>query len=176
MLGLGYKSHENVADSKERYSNLPQLMVDQGLIQSQTYSLWPDGLESSTGTILFGGVDTEKFLGTLQTLPIERTNQLINELEITLSGLSISNSWRSQSLSRDLPAAVLFDSGSGITYPNHLTDDIYTVFNVEWDQRMRFAIMDCLPPHSYQSVVFAFTSVKFSVPPVRVGFPCQFSG
>jgi hypothetical protein len=106
-------------------------MVDAKLIQSSAYSLWLDDLEANTGSILFGGIDTQKFHGTLSTLPIQQEFSTFAEFLITLSGVSLTQNGQTQTLSQNLPTAVLLDSGSSLTYlPNDLTQAIYTALKV----------------------------------------------
>jgi hypothetical protein len=72
ILGIGYTLNE-VAVARaglDPYPNLPQKLVNDGTISTNAYSLWLNDLDSSTGSILFGGVDTDKFHGELKTLPI----------------------------------------------------------------------------------------------------------
>lgn len=175
VLGLGFKSLESVVDSEEIYSNLPQLMVDQGLIQSNAYSLWLDDLQSSTDTIMFGGVDTEKFHGTLQTLPIERINGSLDAFIITLSGLSVASNGRGLSSSRGRPTIVLLDSGTTFTYlPAHLIEDVYAALNVElpWDSTT--PVVNCSLANSDKTVDFFFSPAKISVPLTELVFPIKF--
>ena len=67
-----------------------QLLAD-GVIQSNAFSLWLNDLDASTGSILFGGIDTEKFEGTLATLPIQKESGYYAEFLITLTGVSLGN-------------------------------------------------------------------------------------
>src|SRR5208282_278258 len=73
------------------YPNLVDKMVAQNLIQSRAYSLYLDDQDASTGIILFGGVDTDKFYGPLATFPINVDNTgTTSAFVITLTGLSLS--------------------------------------------------------------------------------------
>ena len=170
VLGIGYTSNEVQVNynNGRPYSNLPQLMVDRGTIQSNSYSLWLDDLESSTGSILFGGVDTDKFHGNLQTLPIQQVFNQFSEFIITLSGLSVSgggSSIRAQTFSDSLPTPVLLDSGSSLTYlPNVLVDDIYSALSVQYSSKDQLAIVDCTLQDQNATLDFAFTSINISVP------------
>ena len=67
-------------------------MVKDGMIQSNAYSLWLNDLDANTGNILFGGIDTEKYMGSLQTLPIQNDGApYFSEFIITLTGLRFGN-------------------------------------------------------------------------------------
>lgn len=142
ILGIGYTADEaqvNTARLKS-YANLPQAMANAGLIRSNAYSLWLNDLDASTGSILFGGVDTAKYTGQLQTIPIQKVFDQYAEFIITLTGVDLVNNGNNQSMTTDLPTAVILDSGSSLAYlPNDLTSAIYSAFEVEYDQSQELA-------------------------------------
>jgi hypothetical protein len=74
VLGIGYTTDEAVVNHQSSYANLPKAMVADGLINSNAYSLWLNDLDANTGSILFGGVDSDKYTGDLETLPIQKIN------------------------------------------------------------------------------------------------------
>ena len=167
ILGIGYTADEsqvNTANLKA-YANLPQAMANAGLIKSNAYSLWLDDLQANTGSIIFGGVDTDKYTGDLQTLPIQKEFGEYAELIITLSSMSIVNGGKTQSLNTDLPTAVILDSGSSLTYlPNDLTSAIYTALDVEYSQQDGAAFASCDLANENITLDFTFTSPKISIP------------
>ena len=117
ILGIGYAADEaqaNTANLKP-YANLPEALVNAGLVKSNAYSLWLDDLEANAGSIIFGGVDTDKYTGSLQTLPIQKEFDEYAEIIITLSSMSIINGGKTQSLDNDLPTAVILDSGKALS-------------------------------------------------------------
>ena len=167
ILGIGYPSNEVQVNrnNKKSYANLPQALSDAKLIQSSAYSLWLDDLESSTGSILFGGVDTEKFHGTLSTLPIQQEFGTFSEFIITLSGLSLTQGGSTKTFSTNLPAPVLLDSGSSLTYlPNDLTQDVYTAVKAQFSGQNQAAFVSCDLANSNDTLDFTFTDPKISVP------------
>ncbi len=165
ILGIGYVADEaqvNTAHLKS-YANLPQALVNAGFIKSTAYSLWLDDLEADTGSIIFGGVDTDKYTGQLQTLPIQKEFDEYAEFIITLSSMSIVIGGETQSLNTDLPTAVILDSGSSLTYlPN--TDAIYTALNVEYSQQDGAAFASCDLANENITLDFKFTSPTISIP------------
>ena len=167
ILGIGYPADEaqvNTASSKP-YANLPQAMANAGLIKSNAYSLWLDDLEANTGSIIFGGVDTDKYTGQLQTLPIQKEFNEYAELIITLSSVSINNGSKIQKLSTDLPTAVILDSGSSLTYlPNDLTTAIYSALDAEYSQQDGAAFVSCGLANKNITLDFTFTSPTVSIP------------
>jgi hypothetical protein len=64
VIGIGYNINEASITSFTSipYPNLVDQMVSQGLINTKSYSLYLDDLEEATGSIIFGGVDTDKFM------------------------------------------------------------------------------------------------------------------
>lgn len=167
ILGIGYVADEAQVNSANlrSYANLPQAMANAGLINSNAYSLWLDDLAANTGSIIFGGVDTDKYIGQLQTLPIQREFDEYAELIITLSSMSIVNDGRTESQNTDLPTAVILDSGSSLTYlPNDLTSAIYTALNVQYSQQNGAAFANCDLANENITLDFTFTSPTISIP------------
>lgn len=167
VLGIGYASNEvqAVVNGKETYANLPQAMVKEGLINSAAYSLWLNDLEASKGSILFGGVDTEKFHGELQTLPVQKVNGRYSQLIIALTGVSFSSGSTSHSYSTSaLPAAVLLDSGSTLTYlPNSLAEGIYKDLPIVYDSSSGAGYVPCSLMNDNINITYTFSSPAITV-------------
>ena len=174
VMGIGYPSLESQAVSlnEQTYANLPQAMVDQGIIRSNAYSLWLNDLDSSRGTALFGGVDTDKYHGSLSTLPIQKVQGTYLEMLVTLTGVTLVDSGRNTSQvpsgSSSLPTAVLLDSGSTLSYiPQDIADSIYSSlssFDVTYDTQEQQTFCDCNLANSPITVDFIFSGVLISVP------------
>lgn len=152
-------------NGKETYANLPQAMVKEGLINSAAYSLWLNDLEASKGSILFGGVDTEKFHGELQTLPVQMVNGRYSQLIIALTGLSFSSESTHRSYSTSaLPTAVLLDSGSTLTYlPNPLVEDIYKDLPISYDSTSGAGYVPCGITDNNINITYTFSSPTIMV-------------
>lgn len=165
ILGIGYAADEaqvNVANL-EPYANLPQALVNAGLIKSNAYSLWLDDIDANTGSIVFGGVDIEKFTGKLDTLPVQKEFDEYAEFIITLSSMSIVNGGNTQSLNTDLPTAVILDSGSSLTYlPN--ANAIYSALNLQYSPQDGAAFASCDLANQNITLDFTFTSPTISIP------------
>ena len=168
VMGIGYPALEvqSANNGEQPYANAPQAMVNEGLIQSNAYSLWLDDLASSTGSILFGGVDTDKYHGSLSTLPIQREQGAYLEMLVTLTGVSITQDGRNSSeTTTELPAAVLLDSGSTLSYlPQTLTQNIYRALGVRLDQQQGVGIVPCSLANANDTIEFSFSGVVISVP------------
>ncbi|KAK0512749.1 hypothetical protein JMJ35_004766 [Cladonia borealis] len=166
ILGIGYTADEAQADTarQKSYANLPQAMTNNGLIQSNAYSLWLNDLEANTGSILFGGVDTDKYTGSLESVPIQTVDDTYAEFLITLTDMSLTDGTTTQNLTTDLPTVVILDSGSSLTYlPNDLTSAIYSALKVQYDQEQQLGACSCSLANENITIDFTFTSATISV-------------
>ena len=164
VLGIGYTADESQARLKS-YANLPQAMVNNGLIQSNAYSLWLNDLNANTGSILFGGVDTAKYIGPLHSVPIQKIYGTYAAFLITLTSMSLSGSKNNKNLTTDLPTAVFLDSGSSLTYlPNDLTMAIYSALNVQYNPAQTTGLCSCGLASENLTLDFTFTSPTISIP------------
>ena len=166
ILGIGYQNDEGLIErGGKAYSNMPMAMVSDGFIQSNAYSIWLDDLEASTGSILFGGVDTGKYHGSLQSLPIQKENGQYAEFIITLSGFNLLNDGKSTSLTSGLPAPIILDAGSSITYlPDNLAQSIFQALDVQYNQNEGAGYASCDFVNQNISVAFVFSGVTITVP------------
>jgi len=168
ILGIGYVINEVQANrnNKQPYPNVPQLMADKGLINSNAYSLWLNDLDANTGSILFGGVNTDKYHGQLQTLPILKEGSDYAEFVIAMTGMSVSNNGRKSSLTfggKSTP--VLLDSGSSLTYlPDTLAQDLFNQVGAQYDNQQQAAYVSCSLMNNDSTVDFTFSSPTISVP------------
>ena len=166
ILGIGYTADEAQADRarQKSYPNLPQAMANGGLIQSNAYSLWLNDLEANTGSILFGGVDTDKYTGSLQSVPIQKELDQYAEFLITLTDVGLTDGTTTQNLTTDLPTVVILDSGSSLTYlPNDLTSAIYSALKVQYDSSQQLGLCSCSLANENITIDFTFSSPTISV-------------
>jgi len=85
ILGIGYSA--NVA-TRKRYPNIMDQFIEQKLISVKAYSLWLNDRRSTSGSLLFGGIDTNKFFGRLHVVPVLKP---ANQLEYTAFEVSFTN-------------------------------------------------------------------------------------
>lgn len=142
ILGIGYPSNEvqvvNAGD--DPYPNLPAKLKADGTISSNAYSLWLNDLDASRGSLLFGGVDRDRYEGDLVSFPVQKVAGDFYEFFITLTGFD----WGSDKLGQDMALAVLLDSGSSLSYlPNDLFDTIFSDVNAQYDQSTGTPYVDC---------------------------------
>ncbi|KAK5989092.1 putative aspartic-type endopeptidase OPSB [Cladobotryum mycophilum] len=157
IAGIGYTANEVQANRAglKPYNNLPAALVAQGFISSNAYSLWLDDLQSNTGRLLFGGVDTTRFHGNLVTLPVQKTGNVFSAFYVTMTGLSVG----STSLADNQALAVLLDSGTSLTYlPNNLVASIYKQVNATYQPTQSVGFIPCSASKSNVSLTFRFSN------------------
>lgn len=140
-------------------------MVNKGLIKSSAYSLWLNDLDANTGSILFGGVNTKKYHGTLETLPIQKAGGVYSEFVIALTSVFLSNSSGTTNYtSSALPAAVLLDSGSSLTYlPDVIVEGIFNDLEVSYDSSSGVGYMPCSSSSQNVNISYTFSSPTINV-------------
>jgi hypothetical protein len=162
ILGVGYPDNEaTITTTGKTYANVPQLMAEEGKISTVAYSLWLNDLDANTGSILFGGVDSDKFHGSLETVPIIQEEGAYREFIIGLSSLTAAG----QNLFSDNPVPVLLDSGSSLTYlPTTYAQALFEVFSASYDSQSGAAVVNCDLASSSETVDFSFSGATISVP------------
>jgi hypothetical protein len=172
VMGVGYRLNEAILQfpGGQPYPNLVDQLVSQGFIQSRTYSLYLDDISASKGTILFGGVDSEKYTGSLSTFPINTdiTGAAL-QFVITLTGMSVTLPG-----SRELgvgqsslyPLNVLLDSGSSyISLPTSMVRGIGQAMGATFSNQLGgYILPNCKQQFADGSLNFYFSGVRLSVP------------
>jgi len=161
ILGVGYATNVAlVGVTGQTYQNLPLLMASAKIINSPAYSLWLNDLDANTGSVLFGGVDTEKFNGMLSSLPIIKENGQYREFIVALTALKVAGQ---SVVSTAIP--VLLDSGSSLSYlPTNYAQAVFTIFNAKYSSQAGAAIVDCSYMNSQQTIDFTFSGITITVP------------
>ncbi|KAJ6120225.1 hypothetical protein N7523_004505 [Penicillium sp. IBT 18751x] len=167
VLGIGYTTNEVQVgvNGEPAYANLPKAMVKNGVIKSTAYSLWLNDLDANTGSILFGGVNTDKYHGTLETLPIQKVSGIYAEFIIALTAVALTNSSGTNNYSSSaLPAAALLDSGSSLTYlPDGIVEDIYNDLGVIYESSEGVGYVPCNLAEKKVNISYTFSSPTIHV-------------
>ncbi|KAJ5628381.1 hypothetical protein N7490_010609 [Penicillium lividum] len=167
VLGIGYVTNEAQVGTagEQSYANLPKAMVNKGLIKSNAYSLWLNDLDANEGSILFGGVNTDKYHGTLETLPIQKTGDEYSAFYIALTAVALTNSSGTTNYSSSsLPAAVLLDSGSSLTYlPDSIVEKIYNDLDVTYEESEGYGYVPCSMANKDYNISYTFSSPTITV-------------
>ncbi|KJZ68498.1 hypothetical protein HIM_05723 [Hirsutella minnesotensis 3608] len=141
IMGLGFRA--NVA-SHTAYPTIVDNMVEQGVINAPIFSLFLDNIDDKSGTILFGGIDSQKYHGKLATLPImynpqQTVSRNITSYMVRLRGFNVDG----VDLDR-LDAGAILDSGSTISLmPDSQVQDIYRHFGVRTVEGIPTPLVDC---------------------------------
>ena len=122
VMGISFASGETICYEQGNCSRIVPTIVDQlkdqGYTQRNAYSMWLNDLESDSGTILFGGIDTAKYSGELISLPMQvdptdGAYDNVTDLAVSLTSVSIRTESGTQKLSADnFAVAALLDSGT----------------------------------------------------------------
>ncbi|KAK9448116.1 aspartic peptidase domain-containing protein [Limtongia smithiae] len=170
IMGIGYPANEAIAveyGSSYEYKNLPALLYSEGHINTMAYSLWLNSLDSSTGSILFGGVDRKKYSGELVQLDIITSDGDTSPTEfyVTLNGVSATDSSNvTSTIASDLSQAVLLDSGTTLAYlSSELVSTIATSAGATYYSQYGYYISYCSSGDSDATVNFDFGGVTIAV-------------
>lgn len=90
VLGIGDRDTE-ATDTE--YNNLPWALANAGITPKASYSLFL-GPDNGQGSLIFGGIDTEKYLGLLQKYPIDTAGGpglYVNTASISVNGKTFSS-------------------------------------------------------------------------------------
>jgi yapsin 1 len=178
VLGIGLEGLESTnvgyysnISEPYTYDNLPSKLVSDGLINRRVYSLYLDSENATSGSLLFGGVDHEKYEGTLQLVPLINTYYGILEkpvrFEITVSNIIVSaaGSEPIEILTSQFYANL--DSGTTFTYmPTRMLDALASSFNLTYSYYSGVYYTTC--PSDAQlagmALTFDFQGIKIEVP------------
>ncbi len=168
LVGVGYALSEAIVSDTGRtssaYPNLPVNMVNESLINTIAYSLWLNDLDASTGSILFGGIDTEKYKGDMtrvQIYPISGTTDLFTSFKVALTSVVATSPSGSDALSSDTFMGVVLDSGTTLSYlPNDIAQQIWTEVGAVYDPTLDLALIPCSMQTGAGSISFGFAGPR----------------
>ncbi|RVD83870.1 uncharacterized protein DFL_005644 [Arthrobotrys flagrans] len=153
IMGIGYTSN---SASAVAYPGLVESLVSNGFINSHAYSLYLNDQESDKGSILFGGIDTKKYMGELIGLPIQIESDVgvpTNFLVILNSVGFIGENGAERTISAQKLGAVL-DSGSSLTYlPNSTVTPIVKQVGGVWNQDLEAYVVPCSLSNNHEEFV-----------------------
>ena len=175
LMGIGFDSNEARVDQGGRaYLGVVSQLKKQGLIKTLSYSLWLDDEDAQTGSILFGGVDTSKYVAPLLALPMvgfeSRDPETVNEvaIEMTSIGLSVDSGTTTSLTDSDLVAPALLDSGTTlIQLPTDMAQKIQDSVGAINDPAIGQPLVACNLSTAKATYVFGFggdSGPKINVP------------
>lgn len=164
LVGVGYALNEaivaNSGSASSAYNNLPVLMQKEGLINTNAYSLWLNDLDANTGSILFGGIDTEKYQGELTRINIyqDSQSQAFTSFLVAMTSLQASSSSGADTLSSEaFPIPVVLDSGTTFSYlPTDLAEQVWKEVGAEYYTDVAVPLLPCSMENSQGHFAFGF--------------------
>lgn len=146
IMGLGFSI--NVAADDE-YPTVVDNMVEQGHIETRAFSLYLNDLNTDSGNILFGGIDREKFQGSLAILDLlsesmSRTRQ-ITSFNVQIEGFDVVDGSGDRVVDMpNLDSQAILDSGSTISLlPDDQVQELWNEFGVQAFQDVIAPFVDC---------------------------------
>jgi hypothetical protein len=150
------------------YKNFVDELQAQGATATKAFSLALGSKSEQEGVVIFGGLDTGKFAGTLQALPIIPAKQSpdgVARYWVQMNSMSITPPSGKSKTYANTSMAVFLDSGSTLTLlPTALANSIATDFGSGSVDSNGFYSVDCSLAKLAATVNFAFAGVTIKVP------------
>jgi len=163
ILGIGYGS--GIAT---RYLNFVDQLAAQNATKVKAYTLALGSKDAQEGVIVFGGVDTSKFGGSLARLPVipaAQSPDRVPRFWVDLQGISLSAPGQASRVYPGSRLPVFLDSGSTMTLlPPNLTAAIAADFGVSGPDVNGFYRISCDFTRMNGTLDFAFNGVNVKVP------------
>ncbi|KAL7625975.1 hypothetical protein AAE478_002744 [Parahypoxylon ruwenzoriense] len=163
ILGIGHGENVTI-----RYKNFIDELEDQGITQTKAFSLALGGKDEQEGVVIFGGLDTGKFTGTLQTLPIIPARESPDQVPrywVNMTSLSLTPPSGQTKQYEDTTMAVFLDSGATLTLlPTNLANTIAADFGADATDANGFYPVSCSLNDLSGTLNFAFDGVTIHVP------------
>ena len=161
ILGLGFGDGKNL-----QYKNFVDELYAQNATQSKAFSVALGGNEfTNAGVIIFGGVDTKKFSGSLVSNDIlAPTANDINRYNIQLNSVGATIDGKSKTYSGGSTAIVL-DTGSSLSIlPSSVVEGMVEDFDAKLDSDSGLYLVDCSVADQNAMINFAFPGITIHVP------------
>ncbi|KAI1129071.1 aspartic peptidase domain-containing protein [Nemania abortiva] len=170
VLGLGFP------DSSDPSPGFIAQLTSQRIINSKAFSLvLSNSSAANSGVIIFGGVDTKKFSGSLSVNKIITDNQ--NDYTINMDGVSVgtldNDSVTNLTAS---PATVIISSAyAGITLPNSTIEILSGYFNARISGNYGpYYVLSCaMAANSSSFLSFNFAGVAIEIPFSALVYPIE---
>lgn len=170
-MPLGILGLSPPVDGNEEYSYVLDTMVVQGLIASRAFSLDLRDTDSPDGALIFGGIDTGKYSGSLEKCPIIDAASSPGGsdrywITMTYLGMTDSNGESGMLMAGELP--VFLDSGGTMTrLPTEVfgtIGDAFASLGAQYDQESGSFLVDCSVMQESGSIDFGFNNKVISIP------------
>lgn len=163
ILGIGHGLNVTI-----RYKNFIDELEAQGVTETKAFSLALGSKDEQEGVVIFGGLDTGKFTGTLQTLPILAAKDSPDQVPrywVNLTSLSLNPPTGAEKTYENTTMAVFLDSGATLTLlPTKLANAIAADFGADATDANGFYPVSCSLNDMPGTLNFAFDGVTIKVP------------
>ncbi|RYP41487.1 hypothetical protein DL767_000992 [Monosporascus sp. MG133] len=163
ILGLGHGHGVNLD-----YKNFVDQLEDQGITDTKAFSLALGGKMEQEGLVIFGGLDTGKFSGTLKTLPIipaEKSPDGAPRYWVDMNHISLTPPSNRTKRYENTTMAVFLDSGATLTlFPPEIAHAIAADFGAESPDVTGMYPVDCSLSTVPGTIDFAFDGITIRVP------------
>ncbi|KFA72207.1 hypothetical protein S40288_06006 [Stachybotrys chartarum IBT 40288] len=144
IMGLGFSA--NVA-ALESYPTIVDNLYTQGHINSRAFSLYLNDLSASSGTILFGGIDSQKYINDLAFLDLvpdfQSIGSDITSFNVPIDGVRLSHPGGTDETSSG-SATALLDSGATVCLlPDDFAQEMFERFEVETLDELPIRFVSC---------------------------------
>ncbi|KAL5619333.1 hypothetical protein FOVSG1_001555 [Fusarium oxysporum f. sp. vasinfectum] len=159
LIGVGYAKNEASGSTTDViYPNLPVAMYQAGYINTIAYSVWLNDLDAKAGSILFGGVDTAKYVGDMHRIDIQKLDGHYYHFVVALTSLVATSSSGSDVLTSDsFPIQAVLDSGTTLSYlPQDLAHEIWEEVGAVWSPYYGVAVLPCAYGRNRGNFTFGF--------------------
>jgi hypothetical protein len=160
-IGFGYNITTN-------YKNFVDELQSQGATNTKAFSLALGSKDEKEGVVIFGGLDTGKFSGTLQSQPIVPAAQSpdgVPRYWIQMNNMSMTPPSGNTKTYSNTSMDVFLDSGSTLTLlPTEVATSIAADFGADGVDSNGFYSVDCSLNALPGTVNFAFAGVTIRVP------------
>lgn len=141
IMGIGFPADESSDTGGQgsfTYPNIIDKLVSEGKINTRSYSLWLDDLNANTGSILFGGVDSSKYSGSLIAVAMQPDiagSNIYTSFTVAWTGLTVTGGSQTSNVSPSSPQPAILDSGTTeLLLPDSIANSIYNGVGVITNQ------------------------------------------
>jgi hypothetical protein len=164
ILGIGYG--QNITT---RYRNFVDELKAQGVTRTKMFSLALGSKNEQEGVLVFGGIDTAKFGGSLAKLPIipaDKSPDGVARYWVQMNNLTLTPPSGRKKMYANTSMAVFLDSGATLTLlPKVLADQIASDFGATGGVDANgFYPIDCSLLRLNGTLDFAFDGITIKVP------------
>ncbi|KAL9607798.1 MAG: hypothetical protein Q9167_007316, partial [Letrouitia subvulpina] len=161
VWGISFQNGESavVNEGSPAYTSILGLMKSSGLVSRQAYSLYLNDEDARAGSILFGGVDIDKFEPPLIGLPLvpRPGDSEIRSMTVEFTSLTVNAGGKTSVIQDNVVRAAILDSGStAAALPADLADAIAKYFGAVSDPNFSRPLVPCGLSEADAQFVFQF--------------------